>query len=80
MGNENPITVCPKLANFKGESRNFDECVEYIKSIFMQCNHVEDKKIFCHVTCAVDTSDVECVWTDIEDIMLANAQKNNRLY
>merc|ERR1719350_2553594 len=73
------ITICPKLKDFEGDTRSFDECVEFIKNVFIECNPQRDREIFVHVTCAVDASDVESVWADIKEIISMNAQRNNRM-
>jgi GTPase SAR1 family protein len=66
------LRVC--FPEYKG-SDSYDECCDYIKAKFMDVNK-GDKLVFCHLTCATDTQNVERVFEACKLVILkANLEK-----
>ena len=52
-----PITVCPLLSHFEGDTTSYEETSIFIKEQFEARNSSHDR-IFTHFTCAIDTPSV----------------------
>mmetsp|Transcript_8725 Transcript_8725/g.21992 ORF Transcript_8725/g.21992 Transcript_8725/m.21992 type:complete len:359 (-) Transcript_8725:33-1109(-) len=48
---------------------NYDAASEYIKQRFMKCCKKKDRKIYSHITCATDTSNIRFVFASVRDII-----------
>jgi len=60
------LRVC--FPEYRG-SDSFEECCEYIKQKFLDVNK-QDKMVFCHLTCATDTQNVERVFEACKLVIL----------
>lgn len=64
-----PLTVCPVFADYTGPNR-YDEGTQLIEETFQSKNRTPEKIIYCHVTCATDTSNVTAVFNAVKDIII----------
>jgi len=62
-----PLTVF--FADYKG-SQEFDECVSFIEEEFRLRVKDVDKDLYCHVTCATDTSNVQFTFNAVKNIII----------
>ena len=60
-----PLTVCFEEYTKDNECNAFDSGVNYIRSKFEERNYNPEKQIYCHVTCATDTDNVQKVFDDV---------------
>jgi GTPase SAR1 family protein len=71
---EVPITVCPVFTSWAYESEtdvnDYDKACKLIEETFLQKNRNPDKEIYCHVTCATDTTNVAAVFDAVKDIII----------
>lgn len=65
--NHVPLTVC--FHDYAGPMTNHD-CCDYVKQEFEARNQNKQKKIFVHVTCAMDRGNVQRVFHDVEHIVI----------
>jgi len=66
-----PISVC--FSNYTGPPHDEIESREYIKEKFKELTseHSHDnKKMFCHFTCAIDRNQVENIFRDVQRIII----------
>jgi len=49
---------------------NYDNAIEYLKKEFLGRNHYQRKNLYCHVTCATDTSSVKHTFTKVKDVLV----------
>jgi len=65
---EHPLSVWDAGATV---GRDYDECLNYIISKFIQLNkNPSSRQIYCHATCATDTSNVKFVMDSVFDVVL----------
>jgi len=64
-----PITDCPALQHFDGDTTSFAETTEFIRDEFINLNETP-KTIYSHVTCATDKSQVTVVFNSVKDTIL----------
>jgi guanine nucleotide-binding protein G(o) subunit alpha len=62
-----PLTVF--FTDYKG-SQEFDECVSFIEEEFRLRVKDVDKDLYCHVTCATDTSNVQFTFNAVKNIII----------
>jgi len=67
-----PLSVCPVFANYNGP-QTYQDGVKAIQDAFETKNHNKAKRIYCHVTCATDTSNVAAVFNAVKDIIIRRA-------
>jgi len=67
-----PLAVCPVFANYNGP-QTYDAGVEAIQEVFEARNRNKEKVIYCHVTCATDTTNVAAVFHAVKDIIIRRA-------
>ena len=67
-----PITIC--FADYEGPS-TYDDSTSYIKMKFENLNRKKGYKedIYTHLTCAIDTKNIQWVFSDVTDIIIRNA-------
>ncbi|KAI0989138.1 hypothetical protein GJ496_002766 [Pomphorhynchus laevis] len=51
---------------------DFKEAAEYIQAQFVAQNKSEEKEIYCHLTCATDTENVQFVFDAVTDVIITN--------
>jgi GTPase SAR1 family protein len=64
----NPLSTYFK--DFKGGSQDFEESVKYIQDQFRSRVRDSKKDLYCHVTCATDTKNVEFTFAAVSNIIL----------
>jgi len=72
-----PITVC--FPDYKGLPNNYDETSKYLQKQFELRNKNPTKKVYSHVTCATDTTNVRAVFNAVKDIVLSETLKEANL-
>jgi len=62
----------PETAEDKGgPGQDYDKCIDYITDKFLKKNkNPEKRQVYCHATCATDTSNVSFVMGSVFDIIL----------
>eukprot|EP01083_Nonionella_stella_P043660 117819_1 len=72
--NQIPLNACPLFADYDANCFDYDEGVTYISNAFSGLNKTpETSEIFCHVTRATDTNNVEKVFADVQLVVVSAA-------
>ncbi|CAF4299711.1 unnamed protein product [Rotaria socialis] len=58
----------------------YTEASEYIQAQFVAQNKSEQKEIYCHLTCATDTKNVQFVFDAVTDVIITNNLRASGLY
>lgn len=58
----------------------YNEASEYIQAQFVAQNKSEQKEIYCHLTCATDTQNVQFVFDAVTDVIITNNLRASGLY
>lgn len=61
-------------------NNSYDDATAYIESQFQSKNRSANKEIYCHLTCATDTGNVQVVFAAVTDIIIANNLRGCGLY
>ncbi|XP_031425603.1 guanine nucleotide binding protein (G protein), alpha activating activity polypeptide O, b [Clupea harengus] len=72
-----PLTVC--FPEYTG-SNSYDDAAAYIQGQFEGKSRSPNKEIYCHLTCATDTGNVQVVFEAVTDIIIANNLRGCGLY
>lgn len=73
-------TPCKHLYLSTGPN-TYDDASNYIKSQFLELNMKKGvKEIYCHMTCATDTKNVEIVFNAVTDIIIKENLKDCGLF
>jgi guanine nucleotide-binding protein G(o) subunit alpha len=64
---------------FQGKD-DYTEASEYIQAQFVAQNKSEQKEIYCHLTCATDTQNVQFVFDAVTDVIITNNLRASGLY
>jgi len=54
---------------YEGDN-SFDSAAEFLRDQFLKRNHVPEKQIYTHITCATDTGNVAAVFNAVKDIVI----------
>jgi guanine nucleotide-binding protein G(o) subunit alpha len=65
-----PLTVC--FPEYDGPN-DYESASEYIKHEYKALNRSGGKEIYCHLTCATDTQNVQFVLAAVTDIIITNS-------
>ena len=65
--------------NFIG-AQEYGEAAAYIQAQFEAKNKSTTKEIYCHMTCATDTQNVQFVFDAVTDVIIANNLRGCGLY
>lgn len=65
-----PLNVCPVFQHLGDENWTFDSGCKVIEEMFQSKNRNPEKVIYCHVTCATDTTNVAAVFNAVKDIII----------
>ncbi|TKR57510.1 hypothetical protein L596_030764 [Steinernema carpocapsae] len=68
------------FSSYTGPDHNYKAAVEYIQNRFFLANNVPNKQIYCHHTCATDTSQVRFILDSVLDTILSSKLKGCGLY
>lgn len=58
----------------------YDDAAAYIQAQFESKNRSPNKEIYCHMTCATDTGNIQVVFDAVTDIIIANNLRGCGLY
>ena len=61
-------------------SNSYDDAAAYIQGQFEGKSRSPNKEIYCHLTCATDTGNVQVVFEAVTDIIIANNLRGCGLY
>lgn len=64
---------------FIGRS-DYHEASAYIQAQFEAKNRSTKKEIYCHMTCATDTTNIQFVFDAVTDVIIANNLRGCGLY
>jgi guanine nucleotide-binding protein G(i) subunit alpha len=62
-----PLTVC--FPEYDGEN-TYEAGAEFLKNQFEAKNHIDEKTVYTHITCATDTDNVQAVFNAVKDIII----------
>jgi guanine nucleotide-binding protein subunit alpha len=60
--------------------QEYGEAAAYIQAQFEAKNKSTTKEIYCHMTCATDTQNVQFVFDAVTDVIIANNLRGCGLY
>jgi len=72
-----PLTIC--FPEYTGD-QNYQEAAAFVQAQFEAKNKSNDKEIYCHMTCATDTTNIQFVFDAVTDVIIANNLKGCGLY
>lgn len=58
----------------------YEDAAAYIQAQFESKNRSPNKEIYCHMTCATDTNNIQVVFDAVTDIIIANNLRGCGLY
>ena len=68
-----PITACPIFDENEIENANdYEQSVDFIKKEFKKQCENESRKIYMHVTCAMDDTNIHNVFLDVTTIIISD--------
>lgn len=67
------------LSAFPG-AQEYGEAAAYIQAQFEAKNKSTTKEIYCHMTCATDTNNIQFVFDAVTDVIIANNLRGCGLY
>jgi len=70
------VCVCARSAG----SQTYEEAAAYIQAQFEAKNKSTTKEIYCHQTCATDTTNIQFVFDAVTDVIIANNLRGCGLY
>jgi len=76
------ISLAPAFPEMELEDlpTDYDDACDFIQEQFEMRNRSEDKKIYPHVTCATDTTNVAHVFNSVKDIVITRSLKAGGLF
>lgn len=60
--------------------QEYGEAAAYIQAQFEAKNKSTSKEIYCHMTCATDTNNIQFVFDAVTDVIIANNLRGCGLY
>ncbi|XP_050716975.1 guanine nucleotide-binding protein G(o) subunit alpha [Eriocheir sinensis] len=72
-----PLTIC--FPEYTG-SMEYNDASAYIQAQFEAKNKSTNKEIYCHMTCATDTTNIQFVFDAVTDVIIANNLRGCGLY
>jgi len=61
-------------------AQEYSEAAAYIQAQFEAKNKSTTKEIYCHMTCATDTNNIQFVFDAVTDVIIANNLRGCGLY
>ncbi|MPC24669.1 Guanine nucleotide-binding protein G(o) subunit alpha [Portunus trituberculatus] len=61
-------------------AQDYGEAAAYIQAQFEAKNKSTSKEIYCHMTCATDTNNIQFVFDAVTDVIIANNLRGCGLY
>ncbi|KFD51061.1 LOW QUALITY PROTEIN: hypothetical protein M513_08102, partial [Trichuris suis] len=74
---KSPLTIC--FPEYTGR-QDYHEASAYIQAQFEAKNKSTNKEIYCHMTCATDTTNIQFVFDAVTDVIIANNLRGCGLY
>ncbi|CAJ0934579.1 unnamed protein product [Ranitomeya imitator] len=77
------IPTRPAISHSRGliaGPNTYDDAAAYIQAQFESKNRSPNKEIYCHMTCATDTNNIQVVFDAVTDIIIANNLRGCGLY
>ncbi|ETN58107.1 hypothetical protein AND_010290 [Anopheles darlingi] len=74
---KSPLTIC--FPEYTG-GQEYGEAAAYIQAQFEAKNKSTSKEIYCHMTCATDTNNIQFVFDAVTDVIIANNLRGCGLY
>uniref|UniRef100_A0A671NNZ6 Guanine nucleotide-binding protein G(o) subunit alpha n=1 Tax=Sinocyclocheilus anshuiensis TaxID=1608454 RepID=A0A671NNZ6_9TELE len=74
---KSPLNIC--FPEYTGPN-TFEAAAAYIQGQFESKNRSPSKEIYCHLTCATDTGNIQVVFDAVTDIIIANNLRGCGLY
>lgn len=71
--------TCVSCCSFLG-GQEYGEAAAYIQAQFEAKNKSTSKEIYCHMTCATDTNNIQFVFDAVTDVIIANNLRGCGLY
>ena len=68
-----------EISLFSGRN-DYHEASAYIQAQFEAKNKSTNKEIYCHMTCATDTTNIQFVFDAVTDVIIANNLRGCGLY
>ena len=65
---------------FPSGGQEYGEAAAYIQAQFEAKNKSTSKEIYCHMTCATDTNNIQFVFDAVTDVIIANNLRGCGLY
>lgn len=72
--------LCFFLPILSPGANTYDDATAYIQVQFESKNRSPNKEIYCHLTCATDTGNIQVVFDAVTDIIIANNLRGCGLY
>lgn len=67
-------SACEELKEFRGNCRSVEETSDFLQDLFLgqyiPLGNGTPKQLFCHITCATDTSNVQHVFNDVKQVII----------
>ncbi|XP_023850836.1 guanine nucleotide-binding protein G(o) subunit alpha-like [Salvelinus sp. IW2-2015] len=74
---KSPLSIC--FPEYTG-ANTYDDATAYIQVQFESKSRSPNKEIYCHLTCATDTGNIQVVFDAVTDIIIANNLRGCGLY
>nr|ANX14409.1 Gnao [Penaeus vannamei] len=74
---KSPLTICYQECS---GAQEYGEAAAYIQAQFEAKNKSTSKEIYCHMTCATDTTNIQFVFDAVTDVIIANNLRGCGLY
>lgn len=68
------------MYNIFSGAQEYGEAAAYIQAQFEAKNKSTTKEIYCHMTCATDTNNIQFVFDAVTDVIIANNLRGCGLY
>lgn len=77
---EYDLCICWGLDTGNEGGQEYGEAAAYIQAQFEAKNKSTSKEIYCHMTCATDTNNIQFVFDAVTDVIIANNLRGCGLY
>ena len=74
---QSPLSSC--FPDYDGPN-TYEEAVEYIKAKFKNLSRLKSKVIYTHLTCAINTQNIQWVFDIVSDLIIKSDQRECALY
>lgn len=75
-----PVSHRIEYSNCWTGAQEYGEAAAYIQAQFENKNKSTTKEIYCHMTCATDTTNIQFVFDAVTDVIIANNLRGCGLY